>query len=310
MNPPENTSNTINLQMSRSQWGLIFLLSVIWGGSFFFIGIAVRELPPITIATARSTLAALFLLAAVKITGHKFPASPKIWRGLFLLGILNVVLPHSLIVWGQGHIGGSTASVLNGMTPVFGVILAHFYTRDEKFTLNRGAGVLIGWIGVAVLIGVSVIEGSGIEILGQLAIVAASFSYSAGALLGRRYSSIHPLVLSAGMVICSSVVMIPGALLLEQPWQYTVSASTWLALLGLGIFCSGFAYLIYFRVLAKSGATNLMLVTFLIPVSAIILSMTFLGDRPGWNVFAGMGLILTALICIDGRIFQKKDKHN
>lgn len=297
-------SADVNAVMGVREWGLILILSVIWGGSFFFVGVAVKEMTPLTIVLCRVGFASMILLAVVWFTGKKMPASAGVWGAFFVLGALNNLIPFSLIVWGQTHINSSLASILNATTPIFSVVLAHLLTREERLTTNRMAGVLVGWVGVAVLIGIESLGGFGIQVLGQLAVVGASVSYACAAIYGRRFKAMDPVVVSAGMLCGSTVMMLPMALIVEQPWHLAPGAATWAAMLGLSAVSTSLAYIIYFRVLAVAGATNILLVTFLIPASAIFLGVMVLGERPGWNAFGGMALIFMGLIAIDGRLIN------
>ena len=304
-------SETINRVMGLQEWGLIIILSILWGGSFFFVGVAVKEMPPLTIVLCRVALASIILLAVVHLKGNKMPSSKGLWGGFIIMGALNNLVPFSLIVWGQTHIESGLASILNGTTPIFSVVLAHFLTRDERLTNNRMTGVLIGWIGVAVLIGFESLRGFGIEVIGQIAVLGAAFSYACAAIYGRRFKGLSPLVVATGMLCGSTIMMTPLALFVEQPWNLSPSMMTIAAIFGLAAISTSLAYIIYFRVLATSGPTNLLLVTFLIPLSAILLGVMVLGEQLGWNTFVGMGLIFIGLIAIDGRllkIFKRKEE--
>ena len=304
-------SETINQVMGLQEWGLIIILSILWGGSFFFVGVAVKEMPPLTIVLCRVALASIILLAVVHLKGNKMPSSKGLWGGYIIMGALNNLVPFSLIVWGQTHIESGLASILNGTTPIFSVVLAHFLTRDERLTTNRMTGVLIGWIGVAVLIGFESLRGFGIEVIGQIAVLGAAFSYACAAIYGRRFKGLSPLVVATGMLCGSTIMMTPLALFVEQPWNLSPSMMTIAAIFGLAAISTSLAYIIYFRVLATSGPTNLLLVTFLIPLSAILLGVMVLGEQLGWNAFVGMGLIFIGLIAIDGRllkIFKRKEE--
>jgi drug/metabolite transporter (DMT)-like permease len=178
-------------------------------------------------------------------------------------------------------------------------------TRDERLTANRTSGILLGWVGVTVLIGIESLQGFGVHILGQLAILGAAVSYSFAAIFGRRFQQVDPIVVAAGMICASAIMMTPLALVIDKPWTLDPGAGTWAALLGLAVLSTSVAYILYFRILATAGATNISLVTFLIPVSAIFLGVVALGERPGWNAFTGMGLIFLGLAAIDGRILTR-----
>ena len=300
----------VNRVMGIKEWGLIIILSILWGGSFFFVGVAVKEMPPLTIVLCRVTLASIILLVTVYLKGDKMPSSPGLWGAFIIMGALNNLIPFSLIVWGQTHIESGLASILNATTPIFSVVLAHFLAREERLTTNRITGVTIGWIGVAMLIGIESLRGFGIEVMGQLAVVGATFSYACAAIYGRRFKGINPLIVATGMLCGSTIMMTPLALVIEQPWNLSPGITTLMALFGLAAVSTSLAYIIYFQVLATAGPTNLLLVTFLIPVSAILLGVVVLAERLAWNAFAGMGLIFIGLIAIDGRLlkmFKRKE---
>ena len=281
------------------------LLSIIWGGSFFFIEVALSEMTPFTIVLFRVGAGAIILVAYVYLSGRQMPRDLSIWAAFFILGLLNNLIPFSLIVWGQMHIDSSMASILNATTPIFSVVLTHFFTSDERLTSNRVLGIIFGWIGVVVLIGWETISGFGLHIIGQLAVLGAALSYAFAAIYGRRFKDISPVVVSAGMLCGTTLMMIPLTLIFEQPWNLHPAISTWGALAGLAILSTAIAYIIYFKVLATAGATNILLVTFLIPISAIFLGVLLLGERPGLNVFIGMILIFAGLIVIDGRLVME-----
>jgi drug/metabolite transporter (DMT)-like permease len=298
--PQSDVSNTMGLQ----EWGLLMGLSIIWGGSFFFIGIAVKSLPPFTLVFLRVALAAMVLNLVVPAVGLRMPADRKTWFAFFGMGFLNNLMPFSLIVWGQTHIASGLASILNATTPVFTVIVAHFLTRDEKLTVNRLIGVLVGLAGVSVIIGPETLQGLGVNAFAQLAVLGAAVCYSFAGIYGRRFRrlGVHPVVTATGQVSASAIMLLPFALAVDHPWRLPIPAPPVVgAVLGLATLSTALAYIIFFRVLATAGATNIMLVTFLIPVSAILLGTVFLGEHLAWRHFLGMGLIGAGLAAIDGR---------
>lgn len=296
-----------NRSMTAGEWGLLIALSLLWGGSFLFNGILVRELPTLTIVTARVGLAALVLWTVVRLAGHAVPRDREVWLAFLGMGVLNNILPFSLIVWGQTHIASGLASILNATTPLFAVIAAHFLTTDEKMTGGRLVGVLVGFLGVALMIGPSVLSDLGANLLAQLAVLGGAVSYSIAGIFGRRFRrmGLPPLLPAAGQVTASAVLMLPVALIVDRPWMLAMpSAQAWMALFGLAVLATALAYVIFFRILATAGATNLMLVTFLIPVSAILLGALVLGEVLAPKHFAGMALIAVGLAAIDGRLLR------
>ena len=295
-------SSSVRKRMGIRLWGSIGLLSVLWGGSFFFVEIAVTQLPPFSIVCCRVGLASLVLLGYVQLTGRTMPRTMSVWGSFLIMGVLNNLIPFSLIVWGQRHIDSGLASILNATTPIFSVVLAHVLTRDERLTTNRMTGVLVGWIGVAILIGFEALNGVGLHLASQIAVLGAACAYACAAIYGRRFSAFDPVVVATGMLCGSALMMTPIALIIDQPWQLSPDTVTLAALFGLAILSTSLAYIIYFRVLASAGATNLLLVTFLIPVSAIGLGVVVLGEQIGWSAFVGMILIFAGLVVIDGRV--------
>jgi len=293
--------------MNGHEWLLLITLSILWGGAFFFVGIAVDALPPFTIVALRVSIAAIVLSGIVYLSGLILPSDRSIWAAFLAMGLLNNVIPFSLIVWGQTQIGSGLASILNATTPLFTVVAAHFLTRDEKLTKARLAGILIGFSGVIIMIGHEALYGLGENMFAQLAILGAALSYSFAGIFGRRFQKmgINPLVTATGQVCASSVLLIPLALFVDQPWNIPLPGWEVVgAVLGLALFSTSLAYILYFRILSTAGATNVLLVTLLIPLSAIVLGSTFLGEQLELKHFLGMGLISFGLLAIDGRLLR------
>ena len=293
--------------MTLHEWGLLITLSLLWGSSFFFNGVAVRELPTFTIVTVRVTLAAIILLIALKATGTGVPQSRRLWLAFLGMGLLSNVLPFSLIVWAQAHIASGIASILNATTPLFTVILAHVLTADEKMTAPRLLGAATGFAGVAIMIGGEALASLGVDVLAQSLCLAAALSYAFASVFGRQFKAmgVLPLATAAGQTIASSLLLLPAMLLIDKPWTLPApSLATILALASLAIFSTALAFLLYFRLLATAGATNLVLVGFLVPVSAILSSVFILGEALLPRQLAGFALIGVALAAIDGRPWQ------
>jgi drug/metabolite transporter (DMT)-like permease len=289
-------------QMGPVEWALLVTLSVLWGGSFFFGKVALADLPPFTVVFGRVSLAALALNLVVLASGQRMPGSPRAWGTFAVMGLLNNLVPFSLIFWGQTHIASGLASILNSTTPLFTVVLAHFLTRDERLTASRLTGVLVGLAGVVVMIGPDVLGGLRANVLAQGAVLCAALSYALAGIYGRRFRGTPPLVTAAGQVTATTVMLLPIMLFADRPWTLPLpGVRTWAAVAGLALLCTALAYVLYFRILAVAGATNLLLVTFLIPVSALLLGGLVLGERLEPRHFGGMGLIALGLAAIDGR---------
>lgn len=290
--------------MSATEWAMLVTLSMLWGGSFFFIGIAVLEVPPLTIVLARVAIAAVVLNLYLAAIGQPLPASGAAWRAFAIMGLLNNVIPFSLIVWGQSHIPSGLASILNATTPLFTIVVAHFMTQDEKATGTRLIGVVVGFIGVAVMVGGAALSAFGVAVLAQIAVLLATVSYAFSAVFGRRFRtlSLTPVQTAAGMVSASSLILLPVVLVVDHPFSIPIpSTGALLAILALAVMSTALAYILFFRILSTAGATNLLLVTFLIPVSAIGLGVMLLGESLLPKHFAGMALIGIGFAILDGR---------
>jgi drug/metabolite transporter (DMT)-like permease len=307
--PMASEPSVINRAMGPREWAMLTTLSVLWGGSFFFNAVAVKELPPFTIVSLRVGLAALILNAALPLLGLRLPSAPRIWAAFFGMGLLNNAVPFTLFVWGQTHIASGLASILNATTPLFTVVVAHAFTSDEKLTGNRLLGVLLGLAGVTVMIGPQALAGLAIADLGgdtlaELACLGAALSYACAGVYGRRFKrlGVAPLLTATGQVTASTILLAPITVFAERPWTLPVPSLAGLsAILGLAVFSTALGYLLYFRLLATAGATNLLLVTFLLPVSTLVLGTLILAEPIVPTELLGMALIGLGLVAIDGR---------
>ena len=299
-------SPTISTRMEAADWALLLLLSLIWGGSFFLIGVIVGHLPVISIVAIRVAVAALVLWGVVIITGRPIPRGADLWGAFLVMGVLNNAIPFGLIVWAQTSIPAGLASILNATTPLFTVLVSTLVLTDERASLTRLAGVATGLGGVAVMIGLDSMSG-GHGMLPQVAMLGAAISYACAAAFGRQFRrrGIDPVVTAAGMVTGSSVVLLPLALAVDGLPSMDVPGRVWLAVLVLGAVCTGLAYVMFFRILGRAGATNISLVTFLVPVSAILLGWLFLGESLGAVQLLGMAVIGLGLAMIDGRLIRR-----
>ncbi len=294
----------VNKTMGPGEYLYLALLSILWGASFFFIKLALRDITPLTIVLIRVGISALVLTALVYASGKRMPSSPGIWGTFFVMGALNNLIPFSLIIWGEQYVESSIASILNATSPVFSIILAHFLTSEEKMTPGRVAGVVLGLAGVSILIGFDGLQASGARLLGQAAMLGAALCYAFSAVYGRRFRKLPPLVIASGVLTGATVMMIPLVLLFEKPFTLHPGGISIAALSGLTLLSTALAFVLYFKILALTGPTNLLLVTFLIPVSAVFLGVVVLGENLGWNAIAGMIFIFAGLAVTDGRLFR------
>jgi drug/metabolite transporter (DMT)-like permease len=288
--------------LSATDWLLLVTLSILWGGSFLFAKIAVAELPPLTVALGRVAIAATALVLLARLMGIALPSGLRAWWPFAVMGLLNNVVPFSLIFWGQTHIPSGLAAILNATTPLFTVLVAHVATADEKLGAARLIGVAAGMLGVAVMIGPDVLRDPGAGVWGQFACLLAALSYAFAGVYGRRFRGEPVLRVAAGQLAASTILLVPIVVLIDRPWTLAVPSPTTIgALAALALLSTSLAYVIFFRILGRAGATGISLVTFLIPVSAILLGTLVLGEQLAARHFAGMAAIALGLAAIDGR---------
>jgi drug/metabolite transporter (DMT)-like permease len=297
----------INRTMTSFEWALLILLALLWGGSYFYNAVALQALPPLTIVAVRAAGGALILYLVVRARGLAMPRDADTWRGFFTMGFLNNVVPFILIVWGQSHIASGLASILNATTPLFGVLVAHLMTHDERMTPARVGGVVVGFSGVVVMIGPDALAGATADVMAEIALLVASVFYAISGVYGRRFgrAGLAPMVTATGQITAASVILVPLALLFDQPWMLAMPGwPVWGSLFGLAAISTALAYVMYYRILATAGAVNLLLVTFLVPVSAILLGALILHEHLAFRHFAGVALIGLGLAAIDGRLLR------
>ncbi|MBX2869162.1 MAG: DMT family transporter [Acidiferrobacterales bacterium] len=294
--------------LGMTEWLMLFALGIIWGGSFFLAKVAVSEVPPLTLVFYRVSVAALILITYLKMTGRNFPIGWKIWSAFLVMGLINNVIPFSLLFWGQIHIASGLASILNATTPIFTVLVAHLFTSDEKINWHRLLGIFLGFFGVAVMLGSGLSGDVSNPPLPMIACLGAAVSYAFAGVFGRRFArmGVGPVRVAMGQLSGSSLIMLPAVLLLDptiQPQTYS-SPVLW-SVLGLAVVCTALAYILFFRILSTGGATNLSLVTLIVPASAIILGTIFLQEALGLYEFLGLGFIAMGLVATDGRLLKR-----
>ena len=296
------------LKMGAVEWGMLALLAALWGGSFLFNAIAVRELPTLTIVALRVGLAATVLWTIVIVLKRPLPQERHIWLAFLGMGFLNNVIPFCLIVWGQHSITSGLASILNATTPLWTVAVAGIFLRDEPMTRRKLIGLLIGFAGVIVMIGPTAMAGVARDALAALACLGAALSYAFASVFGRRFRrfGVDPIVVATGQVTGSFVILAPFALMFHGVWVMPRGV-TISAILGLAVFSTALAYVLFFNILARAGATNISLVTFLVPIFAIALGAIVLNEPIQAVQILGMGMIGMGLIAIDGRLIGRKN---
>lgn len=296
----------INRSMNAREWTMLLMLALLFGSSFFFTGVALRGLTPFMIVALRVAFAALTLFAVLIFTRTRLPSRLSAWRAFFLMSLINNVTPFLLLAWGQTRVASGVASILVATTPIFTSVFAHFTTPDEKLTLPRAIGVVCGVCGVAAMIGGASLASVGDSLLGELAALGAAIAYAVSSIFARRFNrmGIPALASATGLMVTSTLICVPMALLVDGLPMTWPGADAVLAVIGFGVLSTGIGYILYFKIVATAGATNLMLVTFLMPVVAINLGVIVLHETLEFRHIAGMALIALGLVAIDGRLLR------
>jgi drug/metabolite transporter (DMT)-like permease len=285
---------------------MLLVLAAIWGGSFFFAQVAVAEVPPLTITLHRVVWATIALFIYIRVRGIALPRGWRIWGSYLVMGGLNNAIPFSLIFWGQSLIGSGLASILNGTTAVFGAVVAGILLVDEPLTTRKILGAVFGVVGVAVIMGLEALANLDLRSLAQLAILGAAVSYALASVWGKtKLRDQRPEMNALGMLIGAVVWMIPVAFIVDGVPSFDLSLGVWSSLIALAVVSTSFAYLLYFAILVRAGAANLMLVTLLVPPFAIALGVAFLGESLSLEAWIGFGLIAIGLVITDGRLWAR-----
>ncbi len=287
--------------MSLKNWVMLIFLSFLWGGSFFLIEVALKNFHVFQIVFFRVFFASIFIYVYLLYKKINIPLTLSLWGSFFIMGLLNNVIPFSFFTYAQTEISSSLASILNATTPIFTAIVAHMFTKDEKMDFSKVIGLILGWIGIIILLLPKVdYSFKSAQIFG----LVAALSYAFAAVYGKRFKKLNPLVVAFGMLFCSSIILFILNFNDILMVKFVVNGSS-AAVILLALFSTSLAYIIYFKILASSGATNLALVTFLIPITAITLGVFVLDESLSTNALIGMIIIFISLLVIDGRIVKK-----
>lgn len=290
--------------MTGRAWAEMILLATIWGASFLAIRVALDEVAPLTSVAHRTGWAMLALWAVVAVMRLPLPRDPRIWFGFLGMGLLNNVIPFGLMAWGQLHVETGLTSILNGATAIFGVLMAALFFADERITIRKAIGVTLGFLGVAMAIGLDNFRSFDLQSLAQLAILGGTVSYALASVWARHFlSGLAPQVAAAGMLTGSTLIILPLAWIVDGPISLDLNPPTLLAIGYYSLVATAGAYLLYYRVLALAGSGNLMLVTLLIPPVAITLGAWVRDEALGPNAFAGFALLALGLAILDGRVW-------
>lgn len=280
-------------------FALVLLLALLWGASFPLIKVAVQTIPPLTVTAVRALLGGLLLLAALGPAGAKALWVTGTRSTLFVSqSLFNCVFPWILVAWASRSIDSGLATILNSLSPIFIFLLTWAITRHEPATPRKFAGVALGLAGVVAIIGVNALSGVGTHTLAELACVAGSFCYAVAAILGRRFDKVPPLVPAAGSALMAAVFMVPIALAVDRPWELQPSFASMASVAALAVFSTGFAFVVYFRLLSTVGSIATSSQAYLRILIGVGLGIAFLGERLSTGVMIGLPLVVAGVVAM------------
>lgn len=288
--------------MNWKNLGLLILLAAMWGPSFLFIKVAVGDIPPLTLVLGRVAIGAAFLMAVLVSQRRQLPRERRVWHALAFTALMQNALPWVLLSWGEQYIDSALASILNGTTPLFTIVLAHFLVEGDRLTASKVLGVVLGFAGLFLLILPSLTLGVRASTWGIIAITIASAAYGVAIVYGRKnLRGLPPLVAPTTQLLLATAYMLPIALLIDRPWSLPMPTPAALAsLLALGVLGTGLAFIVYFRLLETADPTYLSMVTYVIPIFGVILGVLVLDERLTWHTLAGFALILLGVMVVNG----------
>ena len=288
-------ANEKNLTM---EYILLGLLALLWGASYPLIKIAVSTIPPLTVVSIRVTIASILLFIICLTKAEKLPNDLPTWKKLFIQSCLNCIFPWSLLAWGQQFVDSSVAAILNSTTPVFVFLMTYFWIKHEATSTKKGLGAAIGLSGVILIIGMESLQGLGQNISAQIAITLATVCYAGAAIYGKSFTKISALATAFGTLFIATIIMLPLALMIEQPWTLQSETASIIAAIVLGLFSTGLALIIYFRLLRTLGSAGTTSVSYLRSIVAVLIGTLILGETLSLTVFIGIGLVLIGVILL------------
>jgi drug/metabolite transporter (DMT)-like permease len=271
---------------------LLVVLSTLWGGSYTFIKLGVATIPPITLIAARTVIAGLLLLVAMRLRGIGMPTDAATWRRFAFQAVLNSVIPWTLIAWGERHVDAALATILNSAGPIFTFLLTALVTRHEATTPRKLVGVVAGMAGICLIVGVDAVHEAGGGLLSQAAIVAATICYACAAIFGRGFKGLDPMAPAAGSLLAGAAMLIPASVVIEQPWTLSPSVSSLLALIALSVFSTAAAFAIYFRLIQTLGSVGTTAQAYLRVPIGVGISVVFLGEGLSRTAWIGLACVV------------------
>jgi drug/metabolite transporter (DMT)-like permease len=274
------------------EFALLALLATLWGASYTFIKLGVATIPPITLIAARTLIAGVLLLIVMRWRKVNLPRDAATWRRFLFQACLNSVVPFTLIAWAERSLDAGLATILNSTAPVFAFLLTFAVTRHEPVTGRKLFGVLAGLAGICLIVGVQALGGLGEQLAAQIAIVTATICYAGAAIFSRGFRGLDPMAPAAGSLLCGAAILIPISLAVDRPWTLAPSISSMLALLGLAIFSTALAFVIYFRLIQTLGSVGTTAQAYLRVPIGVALGVLFLGESLTSTVWIGLGCVV------------------
>lgn len=290
---------SVSMRIRNFLW--ILFLAALWGPSFVFIKVAVEEIPPLTMVVGRVGVAAILLNLILWMQGRSLAGLGPAWKHLAVMALVHNALPFALFNWGELYIDSALASILNGTTPLFTILLAHIFVQDDRLTPNKIVGGVIGFGGLLLLVAPSLVNGVQATSWGLLAVTVAAASYGVAIVYSRLHlRGLPPLVAPTAQLSLATLYMLPLSLWIEQPFRLPApSLQAVGALLVLAVFGTALAFVIYYRIIERTPATYVSMVTYLVPIFGVILGVLVLGEQLRWNAYLGCILILSGVMVVN-----------
>ena len=282
-------------QPNRTDYMVLFALGALWGSSFGAIKIALHGVSPLTVMSVRILLAGAALLLLIRVRKTPFPRGIQNWIKIGWMALFGTLIPFFLVPWGQLQIDSSLAAILMAVNPLFALTLGHFFSDHESFTLRQLLAMLVGFSGILLVFGENAISSINGNIWAQLAVIGAGFCYTISGVIVSRVRGASADSVSASMFICSSVIVFPLWMILEQPWSLHFETESLLALTHLGLVSTGMAFLMRYYIILRAGAVFLSYVAFIIPMFGILFGILFLGETISVNTMGAVVLILSGV---------------
>ena len=275
-----------------SELALLLVLATLWGASYTFLKVAVATIPPITLIAGRTLIAGLLLIVIMRWRGMKLPADAANWRRFLFQACLNSVIPWTMVAWGTQALDAGVATILNSTAPIFTFFLTLAVTRHEAVTSRKLLGVIAGMAGICLIVGMQALAGLGEQFTAQIAMLFAAICYAGAAIFGRAFKDLDPMAPAAGSLLCGAAILIPLSLVVEQPWTLTPSANSLLALLGLAVFSTAFAFVIYFRLIQTLGPIGATAQAYLRVPIGVAAGVIFLGEQLSSTAWIGLTCVV------------------